>query len=106
MRRYLDIDLATRAVSEKPLDGEDLVNVGRHFIAKTLVQCGAAKADPRQVTCRETRKSYDSCRRQCCEQSVADAVLVLHHRTRDLAQMCDEEPVRMSDDVLSQLRFS
>ena len=46
MRRYLDIDLATRAVSEKPLDGEDLVNVGRHFIAKTLVQCGAAKAAP------------------------------------------------------------
>ena len=46
MRRYLDIDLAARRVEERAWSGEDLVNAGRYFIARTLVECGAAKVDP------------------------------------------------------------
>jgi aldehyde:ferredoxin oxidoreductase len=46
MRKYLDIDLATGSVSVNELTGQDLVNAGRHFIAKTLVECGAATVDP------------------------------------------------------------
>jgi aldehyde:ferredoxin oxidoreductase len=46
MRKYLDIDLSTRTVSESPQSGDNLVNTGRYFIAKTLVECGAAKVDP------------------------------------------------------------
>ena len=46
MRRYLNIDLASRAVTETHLDGESLVNAGRYLIAKTLVECGAATVDP------------------------------------------------------------
>ena len=46
MRRYLDIDLATREVDERELAGDDLVNVGRYFITKTLVECGAATVEP------------------------------------------------------------
>jgi len=46
MRKYLDIDLAKRAVKETPRSGQDLVNTGRYFIAKTLVECGAAMVDP------------------------------------------------------------
>ena len=46
MRKYLDIELGTRDVRSKDLTGEDLVNVGRYFIAKTLVDCGAATVEP------------------------------------------------------------
>ncbi len=46
MRRYLDIDLATQEVQEKRLAGMDLVNAGRYFIAKTLLDSGAAQVDP------------------------------------------------------------
>ena len=46
MRKYLDIDLGTRTISESPQSGDNLVNTGRYFIAKTLVECGAAKVDP------------------------------------------------------------
>lgn len=46
MRRYLDIDLGTRRVEEREWSGEDLVNAGRYFIAKTLLECGAAQVDP------------------------------------------------------------
>ena len=46
MRRYLDIDLVTGAVSEKQLAGDGLVNAGRYFIAKTLVESGAAQVEP------------------------------------------------------------
>ena len=46
MRRFLDIDLATRTVTETSLEGDQLVNAGRYFIARTLVDCGAAKVDP------------------------------------------------------------
>lgn len=46
MRRYLDIDLADRSITERTLEGHALVNAGRNFIARTLVQSGAATADP------------------------------------------------------------
>ena len=46
MRRYLDIDLARQTVAEHEKSGDDLVNAGRYFIAKTLVECGAATVDP------------------------------------------------------------
>ncbi|MDJ0955998.1 MAG: aldehyde ferredoxin oxidoreductase C-terminal domain-containing protein [Arenicellales bacterium] len=46
MRRYLDIDLANQTVTEKQVTGRDIVNAGRYFIAKTLVECGAAAVDP------------------------------------------------------------
>ena len=46
MRKYLDINLDQRAVSVAELDGRDLVNAGRYFIAKTLVEMGAARVDP------------------------------------------------------------
>ena len=45
MRKYLDIDLASHAVEVTEVDGENLVNVGRYFIAKTLVESGAATVD-------------------------------------------------------------
>ena len=46
MRKYLDIDLTNKSVSVSEFAGEELVNAGRHFIAKTLVECGAATVDP------------------------------------------------------------
>ena len=46
MRRYLDVDLGARKVRERAWSGEDLVNAGRCFIARTLVECGAARVDP------------------------------------------------------------
>ena len=46
MRKYLDIDLATSSVKVTEVAGEDLVNIGRHFIAKRLIECGAASVDP------------------------------------------------------------
>ena len=46
MRRYLDVDLGARKVEERAWSGEDLVNAGRYFIAKTLVGSGAARVDP------------------------------------------------------------
>ena len=46
MRKYLDINLNDQSVATSELDGIDLVNIGRHFIAKTLLDCGAATVDP------------------------------------------------------------
>ena len=46
MRKYLDIDLTTQTVTTRELEGDSLVNAGRYFIAKTLVECGAASVDP------------------------------------------------------------
>jgi aldehyde:ferredoxin oxidoreductase len=46
MRKYLDIDLGSRSVTEKEMSGDEVVNAGRYFIAKTLVECGAATVDP------------------------------------------------------------
>ncbi len=49
MRNYLTIDLASQTVSKTAADGDDLVNIGRCFIAKTLLQSGVAVADPLDV---------------------------------------------------------
>src|SRR5262245_59689615 len=46
MRRYLDIDLNHRAITSRELHGEDIVKAGRYLIAKTLLELGAATADP------------------------------------------------------------
>ncbi len=46
MRKYLHINLADRSVRTDELHGEDVIRVGRHFIAKTLLKLGAAKVDP------------------------------------------------------------
>ena len=46
MRKYLHINLRDRSVKTDELHGADIVRVGRHFIAKTLLKLGAAKVDP------------------------------------------------------------
>ncbi len=46
MRKYLDIDLAKKSVSTTQQDGVDLVNIGRYFIADSLLEQGAATVDP------------------------------------------------------------
>ena len=46
MRTYYDIDLADRSIAKREFSGEQLVKVGRHFIAKTLLELGAATVDP------------------------------------------------------------
>ncbi len=46
MRTYLHINLNDRTIEREELNGEDCIRVGRHFIAKTLLACGAAKVDP------------------------------------------------------------
>jgi aldehyde:ferredoxin oxidoreductase len=46
MRKYLHINLDDRSVEIEELHGEDVIRVGRHFIAKTLLEKGVAKVDP------------------------------------------------------------
>ena len=46
MRRYLHIDLKTRAIETEELEGEAVVRAGRYLIAKTLLEQGVAKVDP------------------------------------------------------------
>lgn len=46
MRKYLHINLGTRSVKTEELNGEEVIRVGRHFIAKTLLKLGAATVDP------------------------------------------------------------
>jgi aldehyde:ferredoxin oxidoreductase len=46
MRKYLHINLNEHSVRADELHGEDVIRAGRHFIAKTLLQLGAAKVDP------------------------------------------------------------
>ena len=46
MRRYLQINLNDRTIATDELHGEDIVRAGRHLIAKTLLDCGAATVDP------------------------------------------------------------
>jgi len=46
MRKYLHINLGDRSVKTNELQGEDIVRAGRYFIAKTLLELGAAKVDP------------------------------------------------------------
>ena len=46
MRKYLQINLNDQSVETEELEGEDAIRVGRHYIAKTLLENGVAKADP------------------------------------------------------------
>src|SRR5499427_8605718 len=46
MRTYYDIDLTTRTITKRELHGEEIVRAGRYWIAKTLLELGAATADP------------------------------------------------------------
>lgn len=46
MRKYLHIDLAQRSVREETFSGEQVAHAGRYFIAKTLLELGAASVDP------------------------------------------------------------
>ena len=46
MRKYLDIDLSTRSTEVKEVDGEEVIVVGRHLIAKKLLENGVATVDP------------------------------------------------------------
>ena len=46
MRTYHEINLSDRAISKRDLQGEEIVRAGRYFIAKTLLERGAAAVDP------------------------------------------------------------
>ncbi|HEY4686567.1 MAG TPA: aldehyde ferredoxin oxidoreductase C-terminal domain-containing protein [Dehalococcoidia bacterium] len=46
MRKYLHINLGDRSVKTDELHGEDIIRAGRYFIARTLLELGAAKVDP------------------------------------------------------------
>ena len=45
MRKYLNIDLEEQTVTSDEIDGEDVIVVGRHLIAKTLLERGVAQID-------------------------------------------------------------
>src|SRR5437764_7260814 len=46
MRTYYDIELNDRTITRRELEGEDVVKAGRHLIAKSLLELGAATVDP------------------------------------------------------------
>jgi aldehyde:ferredoxin oxidoreductase len=46
MRIYYDINLTDRTIAKRDVQGEDNVRAGRYFIAKTLLELGAATVDP------------------------------------------------------------
>lgn len=46
MRKYLHIDVKQQQVTERELQGEEIVLAGRYFIAKTLCESGVATVDP------------------------------------------------------------
>ncbi len=46
MRIYYDIRLSDRNITKRELTGEAIVKAGRYFIAKTLLELGAATVDP------------------------------------------------------------
>lgn len=46
MRKYLNINLGDQSIETEELNGLDVIRVGRHFIAKTLLEKGAATVDP------------------------------------------------------------
>ncbi|MDP6875191.1 MAG: aldehyde ferredoxin oxidoreductase C-terminal domain-containing protein [Alphaproteobacteria bacterium] len=45
MRKYLQINLENQSIETEELTGAGCIRVGRHFIAKTLLENGAAKVD-------------------------------------------------------------
>jgi aldehyde:ferredoxin oxidoreductase len=46
MRKYLNINLNDQSIETEELSGAACLRVGRHFIAKTLLDLGVAKCDP------------------------------------------------------------
>ena len=46
MRTYYDIDLTSRRITARELHGEEIVRAGRYWIARTLLDLGAATVDP------------------------------------------------------------
>ncbi len=46
MRDYLHIDLAEQQVRREHFSGEQIARAGRYFIARTLLECGAASVEP------------------------------------------------------------
>ncbi len=46
MRIYYDIRLSDRNITKREMEGEAIVKAGRYFIAKTLLELGAATVDP------------------------------------------------------------
>ena len=46
MRKYLNIDLINQDVKIDEIDGEDVIVVGRHLIAKILLEKNIATVDP------------------------------------------------------------
>ena len=46
MRKYLHISLDDRSIETEELHGEAVIRVGRHYIAKTLLERGVAQVDP------------------------------------------------------------
>src|SRR5262245_8900022 len=46
MRTYYDIELASRQITKRELHGEEIVRAGRYWIARTLLERGAADVDP------------------------------------------------------------
>ncbi len=46
MRKYLHIDIGRREIREEVFEGEQIVFAGRCFIARTLLEAGAARVDP------------------------------------------------------------
>ena len=45
MRRNLNINLKNQSVDRDEIDGEDVIVVGRHLIAKTLLERGIANIE-------------------------------------------------------------
>ena len=46
MRKYIHINLDDRSIKTEEIDGEAVIRAGRYFIAKTLLELGAATVDP------------------------------------------------------------
>lgn len=46
MRKYYDIELGTQRISQKELEGEEIVRAGRYHIAKTLLENNIATVEP------------------------------------------------------------
>ena len=45
MRKYINIDLVEQKATKEEIDGENVIVVGRHLIAKTLLERGVAQVD-------------------------------------------------------------
>jgi len=46
MRTYCHIDLVDQSIKKQELNGEEILSAGRHFIARSLIDLGAATVDP------------------------------------------------------------